>query len=92
MASLSTIDYWNTAFETANLTKIHGEHTFEAIRTLKREIIINAQSVHSALGGDSRRYNAAYGKYIQGTTQGMPSGFSGIPSSGAGTEIADWFF
>ena len=34
-------------------------------------------------------YNAAYGKYIQGTTQRMSSSFSGIPNSGVDTETAD---
>ena len=50
-SSTSFIDYRNTAFEIANLTKIHGEPTFESIRKLHREIIINAQCVHSDLGG-----------------------------------------
>ena len=51
MASPSTIDYRNSAFEIANLTRIHGKPTFESIRTLQREIIINAQCVLSDLGG-----------------------------------------
>ena len=50
-STTSFIDYRNTAFEIANLTKIHGEPTFESIRTLQREININAQCVHSELGG-----------------------------------------
>ena len=51
MASPSTIDFRNSAFEIANLTSIHGEPNFESIRTLQRELIINAQCVHSDLGG-----------------------------------------
>ncbi len=47
----STVDYQNTFFKHANLTKIHGEPTFESIRILQREIIVNALSVHSDLGG-----------------------------------------
>ena len=47
----STVDYRNTFIEHANLTKIHGEPTFESIRTLQCEIIINALSVHLDLGG-----------------------------------------
>ena len=47
----STVDYWNTFFEHANLTKIHGEPTFESIQTLQCEIIVNALSVYSDLGG-----------------------------------------
>ena len=50
-SSTSFIDYRNTAFEIANLTKIHGEPTFESIRKLHREVNINAQCVHSDLGG-----------------------------------------
>ena len=45
------IDYCNNAFEFVNLTKIHGEPTFESIRTLQRELIINAHCVHTHLGG-----------------------------------------
>ena len=50
-STTSFIDYRNTAFEIATLTKIHGEPTFESIRKLQREININAQCVHSELGG-----------------------------------------
>ena len=53
MATPFTINYLNTAFEIANLTKIHGEPTFEAICTLKREIINNSQFIHLDLGGGS---------------------------------------
>ena len=55
-STTSFIDYRNTAFEIANLTKIHGEPTFESIRTLQREININAQCVHSELGGGAHGY------------------------------------
>lgn len=47
----SWIDYRNNAFEIVNLTKIHGEPTFESICVLQREIIINSQCVHTHLGG-----------------------------------------
>ena len=45
------VDYRNTVFEHLILTKIHGEPTFEVIRTLHRELMVNAQTVHSDLGG-----------------------------------------
>ena len=51
MASTPSVDYRNNFFEIANLTRIHGEPTFESIRTLQHEILINAQCVHSDLGG-----------------------------------------
>ena len=45
------IDYRNTIFENPILTKIHGEPTFEGICTLHRKLMVNAQTVHSDLGG-----------------------------------------
>ena len=51
MTSAPSVDYRNNFFEIANLTRVHGEPTFESIRTLQREILINAQCVHSDLGG-----------------------------------------
>ena len=45
------VDYRNTVFEHPNLTKIHGEPTFEGIRQLHKELMVNAQTVYSDLGG-----------------------------------------
>ena len=47
----SLVDYRTTVFEYPTLTKIHGEPTFEGIKTLHKELMINAQMVHSDLGG-----------------------------------------
>ena len=49
--SSTNIDYANTYFQYPVLTKIHGEPTFESIRTLHNEIKANALSVVSTLGG-----------------------------------------
>ena len=46
-----TVNYQSTVFEHPTLTKIHDEPTFESIRTLHKEIIVNSQTVHSELGG-----------------------------------------
>ena len=46
-----TVDYQTTVFEFQNLTRIHGEPNFETIKKLHRELMINAQTVHSDLGG-----------------------------------------
>lgn len=51
MSSASSVNYCNNFFEIANLTRIHGEPTFESIQTLQQEILINVQCVHSDLGG-----------------------------------------
>ena len=45
------VDYRNTVFEHPTVTKIHGEPTFEGIRTIHKELMINAQTVYSDLGG-----------------------------------------
>eukprot|EP00957_Ditylum_brightwellii_P180952 13785887-Ditylum_brightwellii.AAC.1 len=47
----TTIDYRNTVFETAGLTKIHGEPTMATLLTLQNELKANAQSFQSMLGG-----------------------------------------
>ena len=46
-----TVDYRSTVFEHPTLTRIHGEPTFEGIRQLHKEVMVNAQTVHSDLGG-----------------------------------------
>ena len=51
MASPSTINFRNSAFEITNLTRIDGEPDFKSIRTLQQKLIINTQCVHSDLGG-----------------------------------------
>ena len=45
------VDYHSTVFKHPTFTRIHGEPTFEAIRTLQKEVMVNAQTVHSELGG-----------------------------------------
>eukprot|EP00957_Ditylum_brightwellii_P092798 7064859-Ditylum_brightwellii.AAC.1 len=47
----ATIDYRNTVFETADLTKIHGEPTMATLLTLQNKLKANAQSIQSILGG-----------------------------------------
>ena len=47
----TTVDYRTTVFEFPTLTKIHGEPTFEGVRRLHKELMVNAQTVHSDLGG-----------------------------------------
>ena len=46
-----TVNYRSTVFEYPTLTRIHGEPTFEGIRQLHKEVMVNAQTVHSDLGG-----------------------------------------
>ena len=46
-----TVDYRTTAFEHPTLTKIHGEPMFEGVWQLHKEVMVNAQTVHSDLGG-----------------------------------------
>ena len=45
-----SVNYRTTVFEYPTLTKIHGEPTFEGVRTLHKELMVNAQTVHSELG------------------------------------------
>ena len=51
MTTAHSVDYRNNFFEITNLTRVHGEPSFESLRTLQRELLINAQCVHSDLGG-----------------------------------------
>jgi hypothetical protein len=44
-------NYREVYFEFKELTKIHGEPTFEALKTFSKELKANAQSVLSTLGG-----------------------------------------
>ena len=37
-------------FKYPTLTRIHGEPTFEGVRKLHKELMVNAQTVHSDLG------------------------------------------
>ena len=46
-----TVNYRTTVFKYPTLTRIHGEPNFESIKQMHREIMINAQTVHSNLGG-----------------------------------------
>ena len=50
MAPSTVIDY-KIYFEFLNLTKIHGEPTFDSIKTLHNELKTNSQTVPSNLGG-----------------------------------------
>ena len=50
MAPSTVIDY-KIYFEFPNLTKIHGESTFDSIKTLHNELKTNSQTVPSNLGG-----------------------------------------
>ena len=49
--SSTNIDYVDTYFEFPLLTKIHGEPTYDSLKTLKNELKSNATSVTSDLGG-----------------------------------------
>ena len=51
MATNSAVNYRELYFEYPDLTKIHGEPTFETIKTIEDELKANAQSVYSTLGG-----------------------------------------
>ena len=50
MAPSTAIDY-KIFFKFPNLTKIHGEPTFDSIKTLHNELKTNSQTVPSNLGG-----------------------------------------
>ena len=45
-----------TVFKHPTLTRIHGEPTFESIKRLHKEVMANAQTVHSDLGGGVHRH------------------------------------
>ena len=47
----STVDYISTYFEHPTLTKIHGKPTYTTLRKMKKELMRNAASVTSDLGG-----------------------------------------
>ncbi len=47
--ALSTVDYRTTVLEYSTLTCIHGEPTFEGVRKLHKEVMVNAQTVHPDL-------------------------------------------
>ena len=51
MAFPNAVDYKTTCFEHPELTKIHGEPTFEKLKVVEDELKANAQSVYSPLGG-----------------------------------------
>ena len=44
-------DYRETLFEYPDLTKIHGESTYESLRLIQNQLKADARSVHSSLGG-----------------------------------------
>ena len=47
----TNIDYVKTYFEIPELTKIHGEPTFETLRVLFNQLKANATTVSTTLGG-----------------------------------------
>ena len=47
----NNIDYINRHFQFPELSKIHGEPTYEALQSIKDELKANATSVTSSLGG-----------------------------------------
>ena len=51
MSQTTAINYIDTNFEFKELTKIHGEPTYETIKTLHNQLKANASSVPSGLGG-----------------------------------------
>jgi hypothetical protein len=51
MSTSSAINYRETFFEFPTLTSIHGEPTYESLKTLQEELKANAQAVYSSLGG-----------------------------------------
>ena len=50
MATSGAINY-RDSFEYPDLTRIHGEPTFETIKVVEDELKANAQTVYSSLGG-----------------------------------------
>jgi hypothetical protein len=51
--SSTNIDYVSTYFEFRTLTKIHGEPTYESLKSMTNQLKANACSVTSDLGGGS---------------------------------------
>ena len=51
MSKTTAINYIETHFEFKELTKIHGEPTYETIKTLHNQLKANASLVPSGLGG-----------------------------------------
>jgi hypothetical protein len=56
MSSLSTVNYRDNLFEYPELTKIHGEPTYESLKILQNELKTNSQTVHTVLGGANHGY------------------------------------
>lgn len=52
----TNINYISTYFQIAELTKIHGEPTFETLKTLYNQIKANSGSVTTHLGGGAHGY------------------------------------
>ena len=48
---MTDIDYIKTNFEVENLTKITGRPNYQLLKKLKDELMANAASVQSNLGG-----------------------------------------
>ena len=56
MSSNTVINYRDNLFEYPELTKIHGEPTYESLKTLQNELKANTQTVHTSLGGATHGY------------------------------------
>ena len=56
MSNSAATDYRNTLFEFKDLTKIHGEPTYEGLKILVNEIKSNAQAVNCPMGGGLHGY------------------------------------
>ena len=54
----SHVNYVDTYFEFKELTKIHGEPTFESLKKIKDELKANASAVTSDLGGGANGHLA----------------------------------
>ena len=54
--STTAINYRETHFEYPELTRVHGEPTFESLITMENELKANAQTVYSDLGGGAHGY------------------------------------
>ena len=52
----SAVDYVSTYFEHPTLSKIHGEPNYTMLRKLKNQLVRNAASVPSDLGGGANGY------------------------------------
>ena len=50
----AAVDYISTYFENPTLSRIHGEPTYNTLRKMKNELMRNAASVPTDLGGGGK--------------------------------------